>query len=74
MLQVVFDLFAMGLQIIIAIIFTGKIIKIGQKLDRGHSAGKLTGHGEYKVNKAAAKGLQMFRSLRLAPQFRQTVA
>ena len=74
LLQGVFNLAAVGGQIIRAKILACEIIKISQKFHRCHRAGKLGADGKHKVDKRAAKRCQMLRRARFAAQFGEPVA
>ena len=69
LLHVVGDFFAVGFQIIVAVVFAGKVVEISQKFDRRHRAGKLRADGKHKVDKRTAKRRQMLRRLRFAAEF-----
>ena len=69
LLHVVGDFFAVGFQIIVAIVFAGKVVEIGQKFHRRHRASKLRADGKHQVDKRAAKRCQMLRRLRFAAEF-----
>ena len=55
LLHVVGDFFAVGFQIIVAVVFAGEVVEIGQKFHRRHRAGKLRADGKYQVDKRTAK-------------------
>ena len=69
LLHVVGDFFAVGFQIIVTVVFAGKVVEISQKFHRRHRAGKLRADGKHKVDKRAAKRSQMLRRLRFAAEF-----
>ena len=69
LLHMVGDFFGMGFQIIVAVVFAGEVVEIGQKLHRRHRAGKLRADGKHKVDKRAAKRCQMLRRLRFSAKF-----
>ena len=47
LLHMVGDFFAVGFQIIVAVVFAGKVVEIGQKFHRCHRAGKLRTDGKH---------------------------
>ena len=55
LLHMVGDFFAVGFQIIVAVVFAGEVVEIGQKFHRRHRAGKLRADGKYQVDKRTAK-------------------
>ena len=69
LLHVVGDFFAVGFQIIVAVVFAGEVVEISQKFHRCHRAGKLRADGKHEVDKRAAKRSQMLRRLRFAAEF-----
>ena len=69
LLHVVGDFFAVGFQIIVAIVFAGKVVEIGQKFHRRHRAGKLRADGKHQVDKRTAKRSQMLRCFGFAAEF-----
>ena len=69
LLHMVGDFFAMGFQIIVAVVFAGEVVEIGQKFHCGHRAGKLRADGKHKVDKRAAKRSQMLRCFGFAAEF-----
>ena len=69
LLHMVGDFFAVGFQIIVAVVFAGKVVEISQKFHRRHRAGKLRADGKHKVDKRTAKRCQMLRRLRFAAEF-----
>ena len=69
LLHMVGDFFAMGFQIIVAVVFAGEVVEIGQKFHRRHCAGKLRTDGKYQVDKRAAKRCQMLRRFGFAAEF-----
>ena len=69
LLHVVGDFFAVGFQIIVAVVFAGEVVEISQKFHRCHRAGKLRADGEHKIDKRAAKRSQMLRCFGFAAEF-----
>ena len=69
LLHVVGDFGGVGFQIIVAVVFAGEIVEIGQKLHRRHRTGKLRADGKHQVDKRAAKRCQMLRRFRFAAEF-----
>ena len=69
LLHVVGDFFAVGFQIIIAVVFAGEVVEIGQKFHRRHRAGKLRADGEHKIDKRATKRSQMLRCFGFTAEF-----
>ena len=69
LLHMVGDFFAVGFQIVVAVVFAGKVVEIGQKFHRRHRAGKLRADGKHQVDKRAAKRSQMLQRLRFAAKF-----
>ena len=69
LLHVVGDFFAVGFQIIVAVVFAGEVVKIGQKFHRRHRTGKLRADSKHQVDKRTAKRSQMLRRLRFAAKF-----
>ena len=69
LLHVVGDFFAVGFQIIVAVVFAGEVVEIGQKFHRCHRAGKLRADGKHQVDKRTAKRSQMLRRLGFAAEF-----
>ena len=69
LLHMVGDFFGMGFQIIVAVVFAGEVIEIGQKFHRCHRTGELRADGKHQVDKRAAKRSQMLRRLRFAAEF-----
>ena len=69
LLHVVGDFFAVGFQIIVAVVFAGEVVEISQKFYRRHRAGKLRADGKHEVDKRAAKRCQMLRRFRFAAEF-----
>ena len=51
LLHMVGDFFGMGFQIIVAVVFAGKVVEIGQKFHRRHRTGKLRTDGKHKIDK-----------------------
>ena len=47
LLHMVGDFFAVSFQIIVAVVFAGKVVEIGQKFHRCHRAGKLRADGKH---------------------------
>ena len=74
LLQGVFNLTAVGGEIIVAKIFAGEVVKISNKFNCCHRACKLRAHGKHKIDKRAAKRCQMLRRTRFAAQFGQPIA
>ena len=69
LLHVVGDFFTVGFQIIVAVVFAGEVIEIGQKFHRCHRTGELRADGKHQVDKRAAKRCQMLRRFRFAAEF-----
>ena len=69
LLHMVGDFFAVGFQIIVAVVFAGEVVEISQKFHRRHRTGKLRADGKHKVDKRAAKRCQMLRRLGFAAEF-----
>ena len=69
LLHVVGDFFTVCFQIIVAVVFAGKVVEIGQKFHRRHRAGKLRTDGKHQVDKRTAKRCQMLRRLGFAAEF-----
>ena len=69
LLHMVGDFFAVGFQIIVAVVFAGEVIEIGQKFHRRHRTGKLRADGKHQVDKRAAKRSQMLRRFGFAAEF-----
>ena len=69
LLHVVGDFFGVGFQIIVAVVFAGKVVEISQKFHRRHRAGKLRADGKHEVDKRAAKRCQMLRRFGFAAEF-----
>ena len=69
LLHMVGDFFAVGFQIIVAVVFAGEVVEISQKFHRRHRAGKLRADGEHQVDKRAAERSQMLRRLGFAAEF-----
>ena len=69
LLHVVGDFFAVGFQIIVAVVFAGEIVEISQKFHCRHCAGELRADGKHQVDKRAAKRSQMLRRLGFAAEF-----
>ena len=69
LLHVVGDFFAVGFQIIIAVVFAGEVVEISQKFHRRHRAGELRADGKHQVDKRTAKRSQMLRRLGFAAEF-----
>ena len=69
LLHMVGDFFGMGFQIIVAVVFAGEVVEIGQKFHRRHRTGKLRADGKHKVDKRTAKRSQMLRCFRFAAEF-----
>ena len=74
LLQGVFNLAAVGVEVIVTKILAGKVVKISNKFHRRHRACKLRAHGKHKIDKRAAKRGQMLRRARFAAQFGETIA
>ena len=69
LLQGVFNLAAVGVEVIVAKILAGKVVKISNKFNRCHRARKLRAYRKHKIDKRAAKRGQMLRRARFAAQF-----
>ena len=69
LLHMVGDFFGMGFQIIVAVVFAGKVVEISQKFHCRHRAGKLRADGKHKIDKRAAKRRQMLRCFGFAAEF-----
>jgi len=69
LLHMVGDFFAVGFQIIIAVVFAGEVVEISQKFHRRHRAGELRADGKHQVDKRTAKRSQMLRRLGFAAEF-----
>ena len=69
LLHMVGDFFGVGFQIIVAVVFAGKVVEISQKFHRRHRAGKLRADGKHEVDKRAAKRCQMLRRFGFAAEF-----
>ena len=69
LLHMVGDFFAVGFQIIVAVVFAGEVVEIGQKFHRRHRTGKLRADGKHKVDKRAAKRSQMLRRFGFTAEF-----
>ena len=69
LLHMVGNFFAMGFQIIVAVVFAGKVVEISQKFHCRHRAGKLRADGKHQVDKRAAKRCQMLRCFGFAAEF-----
>ena len=69
LLHMVGDFFAVGFQIIVAVVLAGEVVEISQKFHRCHRAGKLRADGKHQVDKRTAKRSQMLRCLRFAAEF-----
>ena len=69
LLHMVGDFFAVGFQIIVAVVFAGEVVEISQKFHRRHRSGKLRADGKHKVDKRTAKRCQMLRRFRFAAEF-----
>ena len=69
LLHMVGDFFAVGFQIVVAVVFAGEVVEISQKLHRRHRAGKLRADGEHQVDKRATERSQMLRRLGFAAEF-----
>ena len=69
LLHVVGNFFAVGFQIIVAVVFAGEVVEISQKFHRCHRAGKLRADGKHQVDKRTAKRSQMLWRLRFAAEF-----
>lgn len=69
LLHMVGDFFSMGFQIIVAVVFAGEVVEIGQKFHRRHRTGKLRADGKHKIDKRAAKRSQMLRCFGFAAEF-----
>ena len=51
LLHMVGNFFAVGFQIVVAVVFAGEVVEIGQKFHRRHRAGKLRADGKHEVDK-----------------------
>ncbi len=69
LLHMVGDFFGVGFQIIVAVVFAGEVVEIGQKFHRRHRAGELCADGKHEVDKRAAKRCQMLRRLGFTAEF-----
>ena len=69
LLHMVGDFFAVGFQIIVAVVFASEVVEIGQKFHRRHCAGKLRADSKHEVDKRTAKRSQMLRRLGFAAEF-----
>ena len=69
LLHMIGDFFGVGFQIIIAVVFAGKVVEISQKFHRCHRAGKLRADGKHQVDKRTAKRCQMLRRFGFAAEF-----
>ena len=69
LLHMVGDFFTVSFQIIVAVVFAGEVVEIGQKFHRRHRAGKLRADGKHKIDKRTAKRCQMLRCFGFATKF-----
>ena len=65
-LQMVGDFCTVRIEIVIAVVTRGEMVKIGQELDGRHRPGKLRTDGKDKIDECAAKRSEVLRRTRFA--------